>query len=221
MLESYEKSLESIKAEVKGIVENILKANENFLDATLDDCSLEKFNLAKEYLKNLSSKVQSIDNQIIKILALYSPEARDLREVVSFFKIDNELIRASSNTRSLIRGFTENCKSVDEEIIREYVSPLQTSTIKALKFVLEMFETDDLDELKDIFHNVIVEEDKTDELYAMLEKKIIDSMVNESDFKKIHNMLRAFRRSEKIADRTISIANLLLYIQEGGTLKKA
>ncbi len=221
MLESYEKALESLNVEIKGIVESILRANENFLDATLDDCNIEKFNLAKGYLKNLSSKVQSIDNQIIKILALYSPEARDLREVVSFFKIDNELLRASSNTRNLIRGFTENCKSVDEEIIKEYVTPLQTSTIKALKFVLEMFEIDDIDELKDIFHNVIVEEDKTDELYAMLEKKIIDSMANESDFMKIHNMLRAFRRSEKIADRTISIANLLLYMKEGGTLKKA
>jgi len=42
---------------------------------------------------------------IIKILALHSPEAKDLREVVAYLKITNEILRASSNTRSLIRVF--------------------------------------------------------------------------------------------------------------------
>ena len=83
-----------------------------------------------------------------------------------------------------------------------------------------MIGLDDSDELKDIYHSIIVEEDKTDELYMLLEKKIFESLKNINDFAKIHNILRAFRRSEKIADRIMSIANLLLYIQEGGTLKR-
>lgn len=220
MLENYVEEIESIKESIKNVLRNILEANKTFLNAAENECDAVKFDEAKLYLKNISSKIESIDNEIIKVLALYTPEAKDLREVVAYFKIDNELLRASSNTRSLIRGFKENCSSLDSNIINEYVIPLQTSAIRAIEGTLEMIGLDDLDELRDIYHSIIVEEDKTDDLYALLEQKILDGLKDVDDFERIHNMLRAFRRSEKIADRTISIANLLLYIQEGGALKR-
>ena len=220
MLDNYKKEIISIKSSIKEIISSILEANKTFLSAALNECNEEEFNKAKLYLKNFSQRIEDVDNDIVKILALFTPEAKDLREVVAYFKIDNELLRASSNTRSLIRGFVENCRLVDRSIINDYLVPLQRSAIRALEMVLKMMDIDDIDELKDIFHSVIVEEDKTDDLYAMLEKKIIENIKESDDFVRIHNMLRAFRRSEKIADRTISIANLLLYIQDGGRLRK-
>ena len=220
MLDNYIEAVKKIKSSIKEILNSILEANRAFLDAAVNECDKDIFDNAREHLKNISSKVDDIDNSIIKVLALYSPEARDLREVVAYFKIDNELLRAASNSRSLIRGFKANCSLIDKEIITEYLVPLQTSTLKALKMVLQMIDSDDIDELKDIYHLMIVEEDKTDELYSMLEEKIIQKIKDGDDFAKIHKMLRAFRRSEKIADRTISIANLLLYIQDGGRLRR-
>ena len=220
MLDNYIEAVKNIKKSIKDILESILEANRAFLSAVADECNEDKFDKAREYLKNISSKVDDIDNSIIKVLALYSPEARDLREVVAYFKIDNELLRAASNSRSLIRGFKDNCYAVDKEIVTEYLVPLQTSALKALEMVLQMIDSDDEDELKDIYHLIIVEEDKTDELYSMLEKKIVQKIKDGDDFAKIHKMLRAFRRSEKIADRTISMANLLLYIQTGGNLRR-
>ena len=220
MLDNYIEAVKNIKKSIKDILESILEANRAFLSAVADECNEDKFDKAREYLKNISSKVDDIDNSIIKVLALYSPEARDLREVVAYFKIDNELLRAASNSRSLIRGFKDNCYAVDKEIVTEYLVPLQTSALKALEMVLQMIDSDDEDELKDIYHLIIVEEDKTDELYSMLEKKIVQKIKDGNDFAKIYKMLRAFRRSEKIADRTISMANLLLYIQTGGNLRR-
>ena len=220
MLDNYKKEISSIKSSIKEIISSILEANKTFLSAALNECNEEEFDKAKLYLKNFSQKIEDVDNEIIKVLALFTPEAKDLREVVAYFKIDNELLRASSNTRSLIRGFVENCSLVDKTIINDYLVPLQKSAIRALEMTLKMMDIDDIDELKDIFHSIIVEEDKTDDLYAMLEKKIIENIKESDDFVRIHNMLRAFRRSEKIADRTISIANLLLYIQDGGRLRK-
>ena len=220
MLDNYVEAVKKIQDSIKEILESIFEANKIFLSAAVDECNEDEFDKAREKLKNISSKVDDIDNSIIKVLALYSPEAKDLREVVAYFKIDNELLRAASNSRSLIRGFKDNCSLIDKEIITEYLMPLQTSTLKALKMVLQMIDSDDIDELKDIYHLMIVEEDKTDELYSMLEEKIIQKIKAGDDFAKIHKMLRAFRRSEKIADRTISIANLLLYIQDGGRLRR-
>ena len=220
MLDNYVEAVKKVKNSIKEIINNILEANKVFLDAAVKECNQEEFDKAKSHLKNISSKIDDIDNSIIKVLALYSPEAKDLREVVAYFKIDNELLRAASNSRTLIRGFKENCSFVEKEVINEYLVPLQTSTLKALDMTLKMIESDDVDELKDIYHLMIVEEDKTDELYLMLEKNIIQKIKEGDDFVKIHKILRAFRRSEKIADRTISIANLLLYIQDGGKLRR-
>ncbi len=217
MLKSYDEDLGNIKNSIKSVCKKVLSANKTLLEAT-EDCNNDRFVEAKSYLKNLSSTLNDIDNEIVKILALHSPEARDLREVVAYFKTTNELLRASSNTRSLIKVFIKDCKNVDKELIKSYVLPLQRSTIKALEYVYSMIGLDDADELKDIFHEIIVEEDKTDELYGMLEKKIFTELKDSSDFEKTHNILRAFRRSEKIADRAISIANLLLYIFQGGEL---
>jgi len=51
-----------------------------------------------------------------------------------------------------------------------------------LENTISMINIDDIDELKDIFHEIIVEEDKTDELYGMLEKKIkINTLLDEED----------------------------------------
>ncbi len=217
MLKTYDQDLKEIKNGIKAIGEKILLSNKTLLEATMS-CNKEKFTEAKSYLKNLSSSLNAIDNEIIKVLALHSPEAKDLREVVAYFKITNELLRAASNTRSLIKAFVKDCENVDNELISAYVIPLQTSTIKALEHTISMIDMDDVDELRDILHEIVVEEDKTDELYSMLEKKIFTGLKDSSDFEKTHNILRAFRRSEKIADRAISIANLLLYIFKGGEL---
>ena len=220
MLDNYIEAVKKIKSSTKEVLKSILEANKIFLTAAVDECNEDEFDRAKERLKNISSKIDDMDNAIIKVLALYSPEAKDLREVVAYFKIDNELLRAASNSRSLIRGFKDNCYMVEKEIIAEYLVPLQSSALRALEMTLQMIDSDDVDELKDLYHLMIVEEDKTDELYSMLEEKIIQKIKDGDDFAKIHKMLRAFRRSEKIADRTISIANLLLYIQDGGRLRR-
>ncbi len=217
MLKNYDEDLKEIKNGIKVIGEKILLSNKTLLEAA-KKCDVERFTEAKSYLKNLSLSLNGIDNEIIKVLALYSPEAKDLREVVAYFKITNELLRASSNTRSLIKAFVRDCESIDMELINSYVIPLQTSTIKALELVVSMIDLNDTDELIDIMHEIVVEEDKTDELYAMLEKKIFTGLKDSGNFEKTHNILKAFRRSEKIADRAISIANLLLYIFKGGEL---
>ncbi len=219
MLKTYDDDLKEVKNSIRNIADKVLIANKTLFNAT-KDCSEKLFSEAKLHLKNISSSLVDVDNEIIKILALHSPEAKDLREVVAYLKITNEILRASSNTRSLIRVFIQYCEHIDKTIINEYVLPLQASTVKALENTISMINIDDIDELKDIFHEIIVEEDKTDELYGMLEKKILSELEDSSDFERTHKVLKAFRRNEKIADRAISIANLILYIYEGGILQR-
>jgi len=215
MLSNFKTSIEDIKTDITSIGDGLVKANELLLDA-IGGCDYEKFNEAKSYIKNISSKSDKIDNKIIKVLALYTPEARDLRQVISYLKITNELSRACSNTRSFIRGFTDVCTEVDVETINEYAIPMQLSTVKAVKLSISMINIEDEDEIREIYNDVLIEENKTDDLYEMVERNLLVKVNDSNSFEKFHKMLKALRKSSKIASRAISISNLLVYAKIGG-----
>lgn len=215
---NFDENLVVIKNKVSEIGSGLLSANKLLLKA-LKDCDTKKFDEAKSNIKNISSKTDNIDNAIIKVLALYTPEARDLRHVIAYLKITNDLSRASSNTRSFIRGFTDVCSDVDVETVNEYAVPMQTSTVRAIELSLNMLECDDSDEIQELYNEVLIEENKTDDLYEMVERNLSLQADGSSSFEKFHKMLRALRKSEKIASRTISIANLLVYAKVGGSLR--
>lgn len=218
MISNFETSLDEIREKVYGLGNGLLEANELILSA-LTDCDSDKFADAKAKIKNVNSKTNEIDNEIIKVLALYTPEARDLRQVIAFLKITNELSRASSNTRSFIRGFTDVCKDVDSQTITEYAVPMQASTVQAVKLTMAMINCEDEDEIQDIYNEVLIEENKTDDLYEMVERNLSLQADGSSSFEKFHKMLRALRKSGKIAARSISIANLLVYAKIGGNFR--
>ncbi|MBN2817126.1 MAG: hypothetical protein JXQ67_10620 [Campylobacterales bacterium] len=225
MISNFQTSLEEIKTKVIDIAKGLEAANQLILSA-LSDCETEKFIEARGYIKNINAKTDEIDNLIIKVLALYTPEARDLRRVIAYFKITNELARACSNTRSFIRGFTDVCKDVDVATISEYAVPMQTSTVAAITLCINMINCEDEDEIQEIYNDVLIEESKTDDLYEMVERSLFlqadDSLNTDAgirSFEKFHKMLRALRKSGKIASRAIAMANLLVYARVGGNFR--
>jgi len=219
MLPTFQSDLDSVKDKITAIGTDLLQANETILTA-LKDCNEDKFSEARNSIKNITSRTDEIDNAIIKILALYTPEAKDLRQVVAYFKITNEISRACSNTRSFTRGFIDVCKDLELDTINEYTLPMQASTVQAIKTTVSMIHIDDADELKEMYEEVLVEENKADDLYEMTERKLVAQAENcKNNFEKFHKMLRALRKSEKIANRAISVANLLVYIKVGGNIQ--
>jgi phosphate transport system protein len=224
MLSNFQTSLQDIKTKIINIGEGLLEANKLILEA-LHDCDTQRFTDAKAYIKNVGAKTDDIDNCIIKVLALYTPEAKDLREVVAYMKITNELARACTNTRSFIRGFTDVCADVDVETIKEYALPMQAATVEAIKLSLAMVDCEDVDEVQELYNDVLIEDNKTDDLYEMVERNLFllaeDSNTSPEyqSFEKLHKMLRALRKSGKISARAISIANLLVYAKVGGSFR--
>ena len=220
MLETHKEELKSVKDDIRELLDNLLKANKTIYKG-ISTCNQEDFKDARVNLKNTTDRTVSIDNNIIKLLALYTPEATDLREVVAYLKITNEILRAATNTRNLIKGLISVCEGVDMIVMKDFALPLQSSTLKSIKLTKEMLDIDDVDELRDSFNEIIVEENKTDDLYELFERSVLDNPIkNVEEFEKLHKILKAFRKSEKIADRSVSIANLLLYIKVGGIMQR-
>ena len=215
MQESFNHEKDAIQSKLVTIGENLLKANELILDG-LSACDKEKFLEARNFVKNIISKTDEIDNEIVQVLGLNTYEGEELRTLVAYLKITNEFVRASANTRSFIRGFAGICGQIDNSKIKDYTIPMQRSTIKAVRLALAMMSIDDSEELQECYDEIIIEESKTDDLYEMVEKNLFIQAAKSDEFEKFHKMLKALRKSEKIADRATSIANLLLYIKVGG-----
>jgi phosphate transport system protein len=217
MLAKYANELEEINSNIIEISTSIQESNEIILKA-LEKCDVVLLNDAKSYLSNTANKTAVIDNKIVKVLALFTPEATDLRHIISFFKVTNELQRASSNTKTYIKNFEPFCKSIDKKYVKEYAIPLQKTTIKCLNSINQMLKSDDPDEVREYFNDLLLYEKQTDDLYSTFEDFMIKNDNASENFTQYKEFLSALRKSKKIADRSADIAYLIIFAKVGGIL---
>jgi phosphate transport system protein len=219
MLNIEEKNLQMIKDAVYNLGKKVVEANEAAYEALQNDKKedLEKITLSS---KKLLSASNEIDNMIVKVLALYSPEATDLRNLVAYLKITNECVRAGTNTRTFLRSFTSGFDAIeDNEEILEYTLKLQKSALDGFRSAVEMIEMNDEELIQKYFRIVSVEESKTDDLYSMIQKNMLKNIPAQTELPgQCFDILNSLRRLEKVADRAFSIANLIMFAKNGGEM---
>jgi len=222
MLKTYEEKRNLIKDEVLTIATNVTDALESALKALKNGeiSSLKEIDLS---VKKLSNKSNEIDNMIVTTLALYSPEAKDLREMVSYLKITNELIRAGANTKGFIKIFRKAFSDdLNTNSILEFAIPLLKSSHLALQTTVNMLDETSINHIEEKYNRVIVEESKADDLYAMVEKNILKQISKNLELSKEYfDILSSLRKLERTADRASSIANLLLFAYVGGDIEQS
>lgn len=222
MLKPYETKLKNIKDEIQQIGISVIEALEICLKA-LNDRKIEDLNNIEISEKKILLRSNEIDNIIVGTLALYSPEAKDLRRLVSFLKITNELVRTAANAKDFAKMFKKSYSNdLDTAIILEYTIPLLKSALLSLQTATSIINERDEKQIEEKYHRVIVEESKTDDLYLMIEKNILKLISKKLDLSKEYfDILSSLRRLEKIADRAVSIAKLLQFAQIGGDIEQS
>jgi phosphate transport system protein len=219
MLKPYEAKLLLIKEEILKIGADVIDSLELSLNA-LTQKNIGDLKNLEITEKKLQIKSNEIDNMIVTTLALYSPEAKDLRQLVSYLKITNELVRTGSNAKDFAKKFRKSYSDdLNTSIIIEYAIPLLRSSLLSLQTSISIIDETDSKHVEEKYHRVIVEESKTDDLYLMVEKNILKLITKNLDLSKEYfDILSSLRRLEKIADRAVSIANLLQFAQVGGDI---
>ena len=219
MLTKYEDRLHKIEKEIFEIGSRVVEANKVVMIG-FENKDYKIFDGSSEILKNVDTQASEIDNEIVTVMALFSPEARDLREMVASLKITNEIVRAAVNTRRFIKNFPIQANSINCDSICEYAVPLHKSSINAFEYAIQMITTEDKEEVSNLYSQVVIEEQKADDLYAIIEKTILSKMVTFKELSKEYfEILSSIRKLEKIADRAVGIANLEHYARIGGELK--
>ncbi len=222
MLKVYEEKLKLIQDDILEIGHEVLETMEFCLRALQENhiCDLGSVDLSE---KKILAKSNDIDNNIVTTLALYSPEAKDLRHLVSYLKLTNELVRTGANAKDFAKKFKKSfTDDLNTNMILEYTIPLLKSALLSLKTALSIVDEEDQNHIQEKYRRVVVEESKTDDIFSMIEKNILKLISQNLDLSKEYfDMLKALRRLEKIADRSVSIANLLQFAQVGGDISQS
>lgn len=221
MLSKNEQKLAEVRAKTADILGNLTISQKLALQA-LETCDRNSFEQVKVPLKEINQNVEEIDNLILTIFALYSPEAGDLREMVAFLKITSTLQRIATNEKNYMKNMEICSPETNEEIrriIKESLS-INRCTIKALKYTIEMInETEDRDKIQDLAAKVTVEYSKTDDVYTMIEKDVLQMMHQDHELNEEYiNLLKYIRKNLKIVDRLEDIVSRLIFARIGGKL---
>jgi len=219
MLQKYEERLVQIKTMLLDLGAEITVAGETSLSG-MESLDSSRFESAKTLLKNIKTKANAIDNEIVITLALFGPEAKDLRKMVAYLKITNELVKIADNIRGFSKRMALHLKGdVPFISLHEYSVHLCKTAIQAVNLAISTIDMTDRETLEDIYRKVKVEESKSDDLYSILEKNIlsdITKMIDQSaDFIQI---LSTMRKLERMADRSVNIVELMIFARIGGEM---
>ena len=221
MLVGYNEARHEVRDTVVEVVTNLSIANKLALQA-LESADAQGLEQARKSLKMISGTTEKIDNDIVLIFAKFSPEARDLREMVSYLKVTSGLNRIHANIKNYIKNMqgllNENNPEVNK-VIKDSLS-INRCTLNAFDATLEMLQTfDDNDKIQALATKIEVEFSKTDDIYSLLEKELIHKMGNSHTVaEEYFNLLKYIRKNLKIIDRLESISSRIIFARMGGKL---
>ena len=221
MLPGYQEARHAVRADVLKVLEGLATANKEGLEA-LKTTDAVKLEASRSRIKDISKETEKIDNDIVLIFAKYTPEARDLRELVSYLKITSALKRIRTNINNYLKNMQSMLTEENENIIQLIQDSLSINrcTLNAFEQTIEMFQTfDDNDKIKESAVKIDVEYSKTDDIYTLLEKEVIQKIGSADGLaEEYFNLLKYIRKNLKIIDRLDSMAQRVIFARMGGKL---
>jgi len=221
MLPGYVEARHDVRGAVLKVLQGLALANKEGSEA-LSSKDVQKLGDARKDLKEISKETEKIDNDIVLIFAKYTPEARDLRELVSYLKITSALNRIRANINNYLKNMQSMLLEENEHIaqlIQESLT-INRCTLNAFEYTITMFQTfDDNDKIKALAAKIDVEYSKTEDIYTLLEKEVIQKICGADGLaEEYFNLLKYIRKNLKIIDRLDSMAQRIIFARMGGKL---
>ena len=140
MLPEYVEARHSVRNEMVEVISDLARANRSAMEA-LEAGDLAELKKAKRSIKDILERTDEIDNHIVLIFARFTPEAKDLRELIAYLKVTSATNRITVNTDNYIKNmqmFLGDNESDFYKIIKESLS-INRFTLNAFDLILEMF----------------------------------------------------------------------------------
>ncbi len=176
------------------------------------DPNLIKFVATSDY--EIDQMEIDIEEECLKILALYQPVAKDLRIIIAIIKISNELERIGDYAVSIARrvgDFARDVTTKNMEYQPDY-DEMAKKVITMFKLALDACAYQDAD----IAHRIFILDDDVDDLRSRHYAEVIEEIKKHPEAaRRLIDCYILARHLERIADRATNIAEEVIYLVEG------
>jgi phosphate transport system protein len=202
-LEKLKKRILTLGAMVEERVYMATKAIEN------NDSDLAEKIITSDY--EIDEMEVDIEEECLKILALYQPVAVDLRFITAVIKINNDLERIADEAVNIARGVKYIAKG--EKLHFDFDFYLMAEKTEAmLKKSLDALVNLDVD----LAFKVCLLDDEVDQFNGEAHRKVKDVIKDNPEYVEYFiNLLLISRHLERIADHATNIAEEVIYLIEG------
>ena len=156
-----------------------------------------------------------VEEECLKILALYQPVAADLRFVVAVLKINNDLERMGDLAKNIAKRVAQLANGEPCELppeIRAMAMQAQEMVKQSLDAVVQADPV--------LARQVREEDDAVDEYRQQIRRKVLKGIVEHPE--NVENLLRVnsvSKHIERIADMATNIAEDVIYMVEGDIVR--
>lgn len=174
--------------------------------------------MAEEVIKSdakINEMEIDIDNQCIRILALYHPEAEDLRTVSMIMKINNDLERIGDHAVNIAE---KTIYLADKPPVKPLIDipRMADKAIQMLQESLDAFVNKDAE----LAIEVCKSDDEVDALEPQIVRELVTYMIGDPQtIDRSLNLILIAREIERVADLATNIAEDTYYIVSGKSLK--
>jgi len=174
--------------------------------------------LAKEVAEGdsvINTKEVEVEEDCLKILALYQPVALDLRLVVAALKMNNDLERIGDlATNIAFRSIALSSQPLGN--IPFDLNEMSELTRRMLRMSLDSLIQMNADTAREVCSS----DKEVDEIYRTTYKKVNEGILRDlSQADKLLNLLSVSRNLERIADLATNIAEDVIYMIEGDIVR--
>jgi len=179
---------------------------------SLDSDIAEKI-IASDY--EIDELEVAIEEECLKMLALYQPVAIDLRFLVAAIKINNDMERIADNIVNVAERIVVAAKEKEDVFPFNYMD-MANKVKQMLKKSLDVFVNMDLD----LAYRIRVMDDEVDKIKDQaydVTKDVLKNYPDKAGY--IINLYLISRHLERIADLATNIAEEIIYIVEGDIVR--
>ena len=152
-----------------------------------------------------------IEEECLKILALYQPVAIDLRFIVAILKINNDLERIGDLAVNIAERTTYLANHPTIDVSLELFEMGRNAQVM-LKKSLDALVNKDIRLAQEVFENDDIVDNMNRNVYVKIQQSILK---HPDQISSLIHLLSASRHLERIADHTTNIAEDVIYMIEG------
>jgi len=153
-----------------------------------------------------------IEQQCLRILALFEPVASDLRRLATILKVSRDWERIADHSARIARRARKLAKRSAGVTIPEPLKTLARDVLAHVCASYDALSSRDANRAR----NVILGERSIDRQYRRIRRELKESLCRQpAQFDGWLRLMSTARNLERIADHTTEIAQTIVYLQEG------